>query len=146
VEPLRNVKNPNFFPTQRSAQQVPNVVIRSLPFNGVSRRYLIVEPPLNFPYQLAALNDAHHPALDNLVGYLQRHPEVFRVEIQGFAGDYRDRMQNLSLSRGRAEFIRNYLISRGLEASRFTVHGYGEVESPSQWHIAFRVTGERPSR
>jgi len=146
VDPIKNNRIFNAPTDQRCAQQGPSVSIRPRILNGVQKRYLIINTPLNFPYRSNALPESSHAALDILVGYLQRHPEVYRIQIQGFAGDFSDATTNLSLSRERAEAVRNYLVGRGLSASRFTVRGYGDLPLPPvDWHIGFMITGETPT-
>lgn len=67
---------------------------------------------------------AYHE-LDKLVHYL-KHNKRFTIEIQGHTDDIGTKADNNELSYRRALIVYNYLISRGMEAEKMSVKGYGE--------------------
>lgn len=63
--------------------------------------------------------------LDQVAASLRDWPEV-KVEIGGHTDSTGDAKRNLELSRRRAESVRAYLVSKGVDASRLSAKGYGE--------------------
>jgi OOP family OmpA-OmpF porin len=51
-----------------------------------------------------------------------------RVEVAGHTDSRGNDSYNLKLSQRRAESVRDYLISMGIESSRLTARGYGESQ------------------
>jgi OOP family OmpA-OmpF porin len=66
-------------------------------------------------------------SLDATAAELARHPDM-RVEIAGHTSSTGPAEYNQMLSERRAQSVADYLISKGLDADRFTVKGYGESE------------------
>ena len=58
---------------------------------------------------------------------LNRNPEL-KVIIAGHTDNTGDALNNLKLSQKRAEAVKAYLISRGVNADRLTARGYGDTE------------------
>ncbi|MDO8519693.1 MAG: OmpA family protein, partial [Deltaproteobacteria bacterium] len=67
------------------------------------------------------------PVLDDVVDVMQKNPQLTLVEVQGHCDIRGGDAYNMRLSQGRAESARNYLISKGVDATRLTAKGYG-------WH------------
>ncbi len=67
---------------------------------------------------------ASAPELNLLLGFLRSNPAL-RVEIGGHTDNTGSEAWNLQLSEKRAASVRDYLVSRGLEAQRLTSRGYG---------------------
>lgn len=65
--------------------------------------------------------------LDGVVGTLKAQEDL-RIEIAGHTDSVGSEAYNTLLSQQRAEAVRTYLIERGLDASRVTAVGYGELE------------------
>lgn len=63
--------------------------------------------------------------LDAVVAVLRAHPEIAHVEIQGHTDNRGNAEHNRDLSQRRANAVRAYLISRGIEESRLSARGYG---------------------
>ena len=63
--------------------------------------------------------------LDQFVKFLNENPTV-TVTIQGHTDDLGDNKHNLELSTNRAKGVMEYLISKGISASRLKFEGYGE--------------------
>jgi len=64
--------------------------------------------------------------LDKLVEMLNRFPKL-RIEIGGHTDNTGDVKANQLLSEKRAKSVMNYLLSKGITASRLTFKGYGET-------------------
>lgn len=67
---------------------------------------------------------ASNAGLDAAVAMLQKYPDL-RVEISGHTDDAGDRDANVDLSRRRAEAVKAYLVSKGVEESRLVTVGHG---------------------
>lgn len=68
--------------------------------------------------------------LDSVVTIMKKYKKE-RFHIAGHTDNTFTKDFNLTLSQDRANAVRNYLISKGIEASRLTANGYGE-EKPAQ--------------
>ncbi len=77
-----------------------------------------------FKKSSASLDSTANETLDKQVAWLSQYPQV-QVKIQGFADDPGSESQNVALSQKRADAVRNYLISRGVSATRVYAKGYG---------------------
>jgi len=62
--------------------------------------------------------------LDRAVTILKDFPSI-RIEISGHTDDVGSEEANLDLSRRRAESVKNYMVEKGVEASRIETVGYG---------------------
>ena len=82
---------------------------------------------VEFATASALLTEGSRPILDAVADDLKIHPLV-RVELQGHTDSQGADVYNFDLSQSRADSVRNYLMSRGVEASRLVAKGYGETQ------------------
>lgn len=75
----------------------------------------------------ATLKQASYKELNELFEYLTLKKTTI-VEIAGHTDDVGSDESNLKLSQERAESVRNYLIGKGISASRIQAKGYGETQ------------------
>jgi outer membrane protein OmpA-like peptidoglycan-associated protein len=66
------------------------------------------------------------PDIDKLAGILKAHPEV-KATIEGHTDSQGDDKMNLDLSKARAQAVKDYLISKGVDADHLSSEGYGET-------------------
>ena len=71
------------------------------------------------------VDDQDRATLDTQAAWLQRNPNV-RVTIEGHADERGTREYNLALGERRANAAKNYLQSRGIDASRLTTISWGK--------------------
>ncbi|MBD3220462.1 OmpA family protein [bacterium] len=76
----------------------------------------------------AELTPGSSSTLDEVAGSLKAWPEV-RIEVAGYTDSSGPEELNRKLSQERAESVRQYLLLKGIDASRVTAVGYGE-ENP----------------
>lgn len=70
------------------------------------------------------LSKENHPALDVIVDELQQSP-LLRMKIVGHIDDTGDAVDNQTLSLTRAKAVAQYVIDKGVEASRIAAEGRG---------------------
>jgi OOP family OmpA-OmpF porin len=63
--------------------------------------------------------------LDEVAKVMQENPHVKVIAVEGHASPEGGETYNLKLSQARAESVRKYLISKGVDAARLTAKGYG---------------------
>lgn len=65
--------------------------------------------------------------LDNIVTIMKINPD-YNLDINGHTDSQGDDAKNMVLSQKRADAVKNYLVSKGVEAGRLVTKGYGETE------------------
>lgn len=80
---------------------------------------------VNFETNSDILTPTSHAILDEAVQMLKDRPEI-EVEIQGHTDSRGSDAYNQRLSERRADSVRRYLVSKGIEACRLRAVGYGE--------------------
>ncbi len=80
---------------------------------------------INFEVDKAVISQTSTGLLDEIVSSAARCPEA-RIEIAGHTDSDGDDAYNQKLSEGRAIAVREYLIKKGIAASRLDASGYGE--------------------
>ena len=85
----------------------------------------IVFEDVHFDFDRYSLRPEAVRTLDEAVAVLQRNPEV-RVEIEGHTCNIGTAEYNIALGERRSNSVRDYLVSRGINANRFTTVSYGE--------------------
>lgn len=79
---------------------------------------------IQFEVNKADLKKSAYPTLDEIAGALKSRPDL-KIEIQGHTDSTGDHAYNLDLSQKRAEAVKAYLVSKGVEGSRILPKGYG---------------------
>jgi OOP family OmpA-OmpF porin len=79
---------------------------------------------INFVTGSAKITAGSRPVLDRAVAVLKEHPTV-RLEIAGHTDDRGSADRNRTLSQERAEAVKAYLVSKGIDESRLRAAGYG---------------------
>jgi len=82
---------------------------------------------VHFEFDGAALTLDSMAVLDRVVRSLQDWPDL-RVEVGGHTDAAGPEEYNLSLSIKRAESVRDYFVSQGIDPGRLVVRGYGESQ------------------
>ena len=93
--------------------------------DGCEVQVIIDLPNVNFAFDKAELTPESFRILDGAVATLNRHKNV-NIEVAGHTDSVGTEKYNLDLSDRRAAVVRDYLISKGIDADRMTSAGYGE--------------------
>ncbi|TNF46652.1 MAG: hypothetical protein EP305_10230 [Bacteroidetes bacterium] len=80
-----------------------------------------------FDLSKATLRPESYVELNKLVEFMTKNPTV-KIEIGGHTDTRGDDKENLKLSNDRAKSVYEYVVSKGVEASRMTYKGYGETK------------------
>ncbi len=78
---------------------------------------------IGFAYNSSVVDSASYATLDQLAADLERFPRVM-LEVQGHTDNIGGEEFNQRLSEARAESVRNYLVSKGIEAKRLRTKGF----------------------
>ncbi|MFH2095094.1 MAG: OmpA family protein [Bacteroidota bacterium] len=70
-------------------------------------------------------------SLDRLAEYMKSSDNI-QLEVQGYADLQGDEEYNMYLSKKRAEFVKEYLVSKGVEEKKLVVKAYGEQNQISK--------------
>lgn len=87
-----------------------------------------------FEYDKAIIKKQSYPILDAVAATLQGNPAISLIEIQGHTDERGNDAYNLDLSDRRSKSVRDYLISKGVDAKRLTAQGYGETQPLDRNH------------
>ncbi|MEM8487964.1 MAG: OmpA family protein [Bacteroidota bacterium] len=79
---------------------------------------------IQFKINTAFLADLSKEVLNQVAGILKEAPGA-QIEVQGHTDNLGKAELNMKLSQMRADAVRDYLITQGIEASRLTAVGYG---------------------
>ncbi len=88
---------------------------------------LIVNDKILFDVDSATLRTSALSTLNQIADVLGRYPDA-RVIVTGYTDSTGSEQHNLELSRRRAETVRDYLVSRGVDPARITAVGLGESD------------------
>lgn len=93
----------------------------------ISERQLIILDKVYFDFDKHTLQPISHPLLDQVAQVLQEHPEFEAISIEGHTDNVGSDTHNELLSWNRAQTVRRYLMSKGVEGTRLTALGFGEA-------------------
>ena len=81
----------------------------------------------NFEFGKATLQESSYTVLDELVDYMNRKAKE-KIQIGGHTDNIRRKKKNQKLSEERANTVRAYLLTKGIDPDRVTAKGYGMDE------------------
>ena len=83
--------------------------------------------PVNFAFDDATVRDQDKAALDKFADVAKKYYGGSKITIEGFADPAGTQHYNLALSQRRADAVRDYLQSKGLDLSMIKTVGYGKT-------------------
>jgi outer membrane protein OmpA-like peptidoglycan-associated protein len=101
---------------------------------------LVTLEGIEFEFDKAIIRPESLKVLDAVAKALVDNPGIQLVEVQGHTDEQGPDDYNLDLSQRRASAVVDYIVSKGIAASRLTAHGYGETQpiDPSHTQAAYR--------
>lgn len=82
---------------------------------------------VQFETNRATIQRDSYPRLDRIVEYMTHKPEV-RIRVAGHTDNVGNARANQRLSERRAQAVRDYLVSHGIDGSRIEAVGYGDQQ------------------
>ena len=92
----------------------------------VQARRIEVRESVYFDTDRATIKQRSLALLDRIAVVLNAHPEITKLSVEGHTDDRGSARHNLDLSARRAEAVRQYFISQGVDAKRLVATGFGE--------------------
>ena len=83
--------------------------------------------PANFAFNSAELTAADKAGLDKVAERLKANPQE-KAKVNGYTDITGPASYNVHLSQKRANAVKDYLVSKGVAASRITTKGYGATD------------------
>lgn len=99
------------------------VVEKPAKATSVSEKWVLVGN--NFEFNSAQLTAESYPMLYDAAKAMLKNPDM-KIEIEGYTDNIGSESYNQKLSEKRANTVKNYLTSKGIDAGRITVSGKGE--------------------
>ena len=83
---------------------------------------------IHFAFDKSAIRPESYPVLDAVVDILKKNPNI-KLEVQGHTDNKGSPAYNKKLSQDRADSVKKYLTTHGVDAGRLVAKGYG-METP----------------
>jgi outer membrane protein OmpA-like peptidoglycan-associated protein len=99
----------------------------------VTATEIVILKQVQFLFGKAGITQTVDPVSDDLLtqvrDVLQEHPEIKKIEVQGYTDNVGQEKFNQKLSQDRADAVRQWLIQHGIPAEKLSAKGYGS-QSP----------------
>lgn len=99
---------------------------QKLDLSGCAAGDVIILRGVNFEFDKAELTVNAKILLDDVVSSLVARPDL-KIELNGYTDDKGPDVYNLQLSQRRAQAVVDYLVGRGIDATRLAARGWGEA-------------------
>ncbi len=106
------------------------------------KKYSGVVPGIEFDLGKATIRPTSRATLDEAAGVLEEY-SALRITITGHTDDQGDRAKNVDLSKARAEAVKTYFVTQGIDAARIETRGAGPDEPIADNKLA---TGRQKNR
>ncbi len=90
----------------------------------VVKEKVVLSATSTFAFDSATLTPASKDGLDQIVARLKAAPNE-KIRINGYTDSVGSASYNMELSRRRADAVKAYLVSQGINPARIVTHGYG---------------------
>ena len=91
----------------------------------VKNETVVVPDKVYFAFDSSALNSASKKSLDTVVEWLNSDKNI-KILLEGHCDERGTREYNLALGQRRAEAVKNYLVSKKIDANRIKTVSYGK--------------------
>ena len=92
----------------------------------VEGKEIKISRQIHFETDSAKILGDSNSLLEEIADVLQSHPTIKQVEIQGHTDNTGTREHNQQLSDARANSVKSWLVTAGVDGSRLTAKGYGQ--------------------
>jgi outer membrane protein OmpA-like peptidoglycan-associated protein len=123
---MNDVETVEVKPRQDASAEIVMVHRPAKPLVTVSGKEIIIKQQVQFATDSAVILPASNALLTEVADVFSRNTRIHSVEIQGHTDSDGDDAHNQMLSEDRANAVRTWLVSHGVDGSRLTAKGYGE--------------------
>ncbi|MCB1215053.1 MAG: OmpA family protein [Deltaproteobacteria bacterium] len=89
---------------------------------------LTLQDKIYFEFDKADIREISKSTLDKIAGFLNAHPQITKIRIEGYTCDLGSNAYNQKLSDRRANSVADYMRGQGVDPNRIgLVEGYGET-------------------
>jgi outer membrane protein OmpA-like peptidoglycan-associated protein len=92
---------------------------------AIQKGKLEIKQAVFFATNKAIIQRRSFKMLDQVARVLRQHPEIEKVVIEGHSDNVGNAEANRKLSLARAQSVKDYLVKKGVEATRLEAKGYG---------------------
>jgi len=83
---------------------------------------------IQFDTGKATIKAGSYPICDEIAKLLHANPEIKRLSIEGHTDNRGGNDMNMRLSQERADSVKSYLTSHGIDQNRLEAHGFGPTK------------------
>ena len=94
----------------------------------LTKKEIVIKKQIHFGTNNATILPDSQQLLDSIVDVLLSHANVKKIEIAGHTDNRGKADANLTLSQGRADAVKDYLIKGGVAEDRLISKGYGQTK------------------
>jgi outer membrane protein OmpA-like peptidoglycan-associated protein len=87
-----------------------------------------------FPVNRVVIPPLFFPILTELASFLNEHPEIRQMRVEGHADDRGPRREGFSMSYRRAQAVLRFLVEHGVAESRLQAVGFGDLAPTDRAH------------
>jgi outer membrane protein OmpA-like peptidoglycan-associated protein len=127
-----NISNTNNYPTLDEIDQIvrnhiPRVIERKIeietPVKHNSTNLMLFG--INFAANKSKITPESIPILNKAIQILYNNPDII-IEIQGYTDNIENPLINQKLSKERADNVKEYFVSKGIDGNRISTIGFGD--------------------
>lgn len=112
--------------TKREPENNPEIISVIIALDKIVKQQEIVIDNIYYDLDKADIREDAKPVLDELAVLLKDNPALI-IEFGAHTDSRGTDRYNMDLSQRRAESVKNYLITRGIDSRRLRARGYGET-------------------
>lgn len=94
----------------------------------ITQSVIQIKKRVYFDTKKATIQERSYSILDQVASTLRANTQITKIRVEGHTDDRGSDPFNMRLSQDRAAAVRNYLMSKGIDAERMVAKGYGETQ------------------
>jgi outer membrane protein OmpA-like peptidoglycan-associated protein len=120
---------PNFMYTSKKIEVEDDIVeyAANVDMHKLEVGYIEVLRHVYYDFNKSTLRPESYPELDRLIKVMAQNPYL-KLKVNGHTDNVGSHDSNVQLSQRRAESVVDYLVSKGVSASRLVAKGFGETK------------------
>ncbi|HEX6881578.1 MAG TPA: OmpA family protein [Terriglobales bacterium] len=126
VQQAQNAAQQAEMEREQTRQRLLTQLNQVLQTKDTARGLIVNMSDVLFDFNKATLKPGARERLARVAGVVLAYPDL-RLQIEGYTDNVGSDTYNMQLSEKRAETVRNYLVSQGVNANNITARGFGET-------------------